>query len=255
MGGRSDGRGPAPPPSAGSLFRFGSARELAAARGGPVAELHLGRVVGAVGGAVGLADGVTLSDRGRPGRARPAASVGRLRVRAAGDRRFRGPAGAAGAHLSDTGRPAAAHGRPGQPAARTDEPAGRTRAAALFSPLSTTEPATALGISPATASQHASILADAGLTTKERQGGTVAHHLTLLGGVTGATVPGAVVVPAPAVRASKVGLDAAGRWRIEVPGSATRAPSDFLQVSTMSSSPTPHTPPVNRRAPPPPAPP
>ncbi|MYQ99839.1 helix-turn-helix domain-containing protein [Streptomyces sp. SID6139] len=65
---------------------------------------------------------------------------------------------------------------------------GRTRAAALCTlaaggPLSTTELATALGISPATASQHASILADAGLTTKERQGGTVVHHLTLLGEV------------------------------------------------------------------------
>ncbi|WP_063737854.1 hypothetical protein [Kitasatospora aureofaciens] len=33
------------------------------------------------------------------------------------------------------------------------------------------------------ASQHASILADAGLTTKQRQGGTVLHHITLLGEV------------------------------------------------------------------------
>ncbi|MEU8510571.1 hypothetical protein AB0C76_03130 [Kitasatospora sp. NPDC048722] len=65
---------------------------------------------------------------------------------------------------------------------------GRTRAAALAAlaargPLSTTDLATALAVAPATASQHATILADAGLTTKQRRGGTVVHHLTLLGEV------------------------------------------------------------------------
>ncbi|MET9181879.1 helix-turn-helix domain-containing protein [Kitasatospora aureofaciens] len=65
---------------------------------------------------------------------------------------------------------------------------GRTRAVALDTlaaggPLSTSDLAAALGIAPATASQHASILADAGLTTKQRQGGTVLHHITLLGEV------------------------------------------------------------------------
>ncbi|MFI5645230.1 DUF5937 family protein [Kitasatospora sp. NPDC051705] len=65
---------------------------------------------------------------------------------------------------------------------------GRTRAAALGilaadGPLSTSDLATALGLAPATASQHASILAEAGLIAKERRGGTVVHHLTLLGEV------------------------------------------------------------------------
>ncbi|OIK26060.1 ArsR/SmtB family transcription factor [Streptomyces malaysiense] len=64
---------------------------------------------------------------------------------------------------------------------------GRTRAAALCTlaadgPLSTTGLAAALGVSAATASQHAGILAGAGLTTKERQGGTVVHRITLLTG-------------------------------------------------------------------------
>ncbi|MFB7667764.1 winged helix-turn-helix domain-containing protein [Kitasatospora sp. NPDC056138] len=85
------------------------------------------------------------------------------------------------------GRPLLMDDQAGPPPALTTL-LGRTRAAALTTlaaggPLSTSDLATALGIAPATASQHASILADAGLTTKQRQGGTVTHHITLLGEV------------------------------------------------------------------------
>ncbi|WP_344638780.1 helix-turn-helix transcriptional regulator [Kitasatospora cystarginea] len=63
---------------------------------------------------------------------------------------------------------------------------GRTRAAALgaiaaHGPCSTKALATRLAIGQATASQHASILADAGLTTKVREGGAVTHRITPLG--------------------------------------------------------------------------
>ncbi len=63
---------------------------------------------------------------------------------------------------------------------------GRTRAAALEAiatggPLTTTELAEQLGISKPSASQHASVLNGAGLTSKERLGFAVVHTLTDLG--------------------------------------------------------------------------
>ncbi|GHF91452.1 transcriptional regulator [Kitasatospora xanthocidica] len=63
---------------------------------------------------------------------------------------------------------------------------GQTRAAALESiavhgPCSTKELAARLGISTASASEHATVLADSGLTVKGRTGRTVTHRLTPLG--------------------------------------------------------------------------
>ncbi|WP_158835500.1 ArsR/SmtB family transcription factor [Streptomyces sp. NRRL S-350] len=63
---------------------------------------------------------------------------------------------------------------------------GQTRAAALetvavHGPCSTKELATLLGISTASASEHATVLADSGLTVKDRTGRTVTHRTTPLG--------------------------------------------------------------------------
>ncbi|MFJ8627915.1 ArsR/SmtB family transcription factor [Kitasatospora sp. NPDC093550] len=63
---------------------------------------------------------------------------------------------------------------------------GQTRAAALeaiatHGPCSTKDLAARLGISTASASEHASVLADSGLTTKDRAGRTVTHRPTPLG--------------------------------------------------------------------------
>jgi Helix-turn-helix domain len=61
---------------------------------------------------------------------------------------------------------------------------GRNRAAVLRTiadGCSTTELADRVGISPAAASQHASVLRDAGLITTQRQGSAVLHVLTPLG--------------------------------------------------------------------------
>ncbi|WP_063832325.1 ArsR/SmtB family transcription factor [Streptomyces novaecaesareae] len=63
---------------------------------------------------------------------------------------------------------------------------GQTRAAALeavavHGPCSTKELAAALGISTASASEHATVLAESGLTAKDRTGRTVTHRPTPLG--------------------------------------------------------------------------
>jgi DNA-binding transcriptional ArsR family regulator len=61
---------------------------------------------------------------------------------------------------------------------------GRNRAAVLASiadGCTTTELAGRAGISVAAASQHASVLRDAGLIVTRRQGGAVLHLLTPLG--------------------------------------------------------------------------
>ncbi|HET8657568.1 MAG TPA: winged helix-turn-helix domain-containing protein [Micromonosporaceae bacterium] len=61
---------------------------------------------------------------------------------------------------------------------------GRTRAAVLSriaDGCTTSEIARHIGISPAAASQHATVLRDAGLITTRRQGGAVLHALTRLG--------------------------------------------------------------------------
>ena len=63
---------------------------------------------------------------------------------------------------------------------------GQTRAAALeaiatLGPCSTKDLATHLDISTASASEHATVLADSGLTTKDRTGRTVTHRPTPLG--------------------------------------------------------------------------
>ncbi|MEU8926463.1 winged helix-turn-helix domain-containing protein [Kitasatospora sp. NPDC048545] len=63
---------------------------------------------------------------------------------------------------------------------------GQTRAAALeaisaHGPCSTKELAAHLGISSASASEHATVLADSGLTAKDRTGRTVTHRPTPLG--------------------------------------------------------------------------
>jgi DNA-binding transcriptional ArsR family regulator len=61
---------------------------------------------------------------------------------------------------------------------------GRNRAAvlgAVAGGCTTTELAGKVGISIAAASQHASVLRDAGLITTSRQGGAVLHALTPLG--------------------------------------------------------------------------
>jgi DNA-binding transcriptional ArsR family regulator len=61
---------------------------------------------------------------------------------------------------------------------------GRTRAAvlqAVGAGCTTTELARRVGVSPATASQHASVLRDAGLITTRRHGGSVLHSLHPLG--------------------------------------------------------------------------
>ncbi|MBV2155024.1 helix-turn-helix transcriptional regulator [Kitasatospora sp. SUK 42] len=63
---------------------------------------------------------------------------------------------------------------------------GQTRAAALeavagHGPCSTKDLAAHLGISTASASEHATVLADSGLTTKDRTGRSVTHRCTPLG--------------------------------------------------------------------------
>lgn len=61
---------------------------------------------------------------------------------------------------------------------------GRTRAAALrgiASGATTSELARGLGVSPATATHHTTVLRDSGLTTSHRVGNTVLHTLTPLG--------------------------------------------------------------------------
>jgi len=61
---------------------------------------------------------------------------------------------------------------------------GRTRAAVLHcveDGCSTTELACRCGVSIASASQHASVLRDAGLLLTQRRGGSVLHSLTSLG--------------------------------------------------------------------------
>ncbi|MET8626226.1 winged helix-turn-helix domain-containing protein [Kitasatospora sp. NPDC004669] len=63
---------------------------------------------------------------------------------------------------------------------------GQTRAAALeviadHGPCSTKDLAARLGISTASASEHATVLADSGLTAKDRAGRTVTHRPTPLG--------------------------------------------------------------------------
>jgi DNA-binding transcriptional ArsR family regulator len=80
------------------------------------------------------------------------------------------------------------------PLARTGSPAtlngslstllGRTRASllgALHMPATTTELAGRVGVSTATASQHATVLRTAGLISTQRQGSSVLHTLTALG--------------------------------------------------------------------------
>ena len=80
---------------------------------------------------------------------------------------------------------------------------GRTRSAALDSiadGCGTGELARRLQISPAAASQHATVLRRAGLITTQRTGRSVAHALTALGSalLTGGPVAGAgQVVPLP----------------------------------------------------------
>lgn len=63
---------------------------------------------------------------------------------------------------------------------------GRTRAAVLLAiaerpDLNTTELATALGTSPATASQHTTVLRDAGLVNTNRANGSARHRLSAVG--------------------------------------------------------------------------
>ena len=61
---------------------------------------------------------------------------------------------------------------------------GTTRAAALevlAQPRTTTELARRLGVSPATASHHATVLRDAGLISSRRRGGAVLHAVSPLG--------------------------------------------------------------------------
>ncbi|MFJ9697717.1 hypothetical protein [Kitasatospora sp. NPDC101183] len=63
---------------------------------------------------------------------------------------------------------------------------GHTRAAALAAiathgPCSTKDLATHLAVSPASASEHATVLAESGLTAKDRTGRTVTHRPTPLG--------------------------------------------------------------------------
>lgn len=74
----------------------------------------------------------------------------------------------------------------GQPAGRDGLAAllGTTRAAvlrALGEPLGTAEVAAAVGISPASASEHAKVLRDASLIETRRRGRAVSHSLTPLG--------------------------------------------------------------------------
>jgi DNA-binding transcriptional ArsR family regulator len=80
------------------------------------------------------------------------------------------------------------HNRPPAPVRPADASLaallGRTRAAALRSVASgatTSELARCLGISPATATHHTTVLRDSGLTTSRRVGNTVLHTLTPLG--------------------------------------------------------------------------
>ena len=54
-------------------------------------------------------------------------------------------------------------------------------AIATLGPCSTKDLATHLDISTASASEHATVLADSGLTTKDRTGRTVTHRPTPLG--------------------------------------------------------------------------
>jgi len=69
---------------------------------------------------------------------------------------------------------------------------GATRAAvlrALQEPLGTTELAVAVGISPASASEHAKALRDASLIETHRQGRGVRHSLTALGALMASRLP------------------------------------------------------------------
>ena len=82
----------------------------------------------------------------------------------------------------------------GQPAGRDGLAAllGSTRAAvlrALGEPLGTAELAAAVGISPASASEHAKVLRDASLIETRRQGRGVRHSLTSLGAMMGGQLP------------------------------------------------------------------
>jgi DNA-binding transcriptional ArsR family regulator len=84
------------------------------------------------------------------------------------------------------GHPAAEDGTTGAPAAGDSLAAllGPTRAAALRAlrqPLGTAELAAAVGISPASASEHAKVLRDAYLIETRREGRAVRHSLTALG--------------------------------------------------------------------------
>jgi len=80
--------------------------------------------------------------------------------------------------------PGALHrGRPGQPAP-LNALVGPTRAAALRATVagcSTSELARRCGVSPATASQQATVLRGAGLISTRREGGAVRHEITALG--------------------------------------------------------------------------
>ncbi|MGW1765400.1 ArsR/SmtB family transcription factor [Streptomyces sp. NPDC002073] len=70
---------------------------------------------------------------------------------------------------------------------------GRTRAAALRATVhgcNTTELARRLGVTPAAASQHATVLRNANLITTNRRGGAVLHTITPLGSVLLGSVPG-----------------------------------------------------------------
>ncbi|MCB5164186.1 winged helix-turn-helix domain-containing protein [Streptomyces bambusae] len=70
---------------------------------------------------------------------------------------------------------------------------GRTRAAALRATVhgcNTTELARRLGVTPAAASQHATVLRNANLITTNRRGGAVLHTITALGSVLLESVPG-----------------------------------------------------------------
>jgi DNA-binding transcriptional ArsR family regulator len=77
---------------------------------------------------------------------------------------------------------------------------GHSRAAvlrALQEPLGTTELAAAVGISPASASEHAKVLRAASLIESHRQGRTVRHSLTALGAIVASRLPAPGPPPVP----------------------------------------------------------
>jgi hypothetical protein len=92
------------------------------------------------------------------------------------------------------GRPAGGNGTASDPAARDTLAAllGPTRATvlrALGEPRGTAELAAAVGISPASASEHAKILRDAYLIETRREGRGVRHSLTALGAAMAGQLP------------------------------------------------------------------